>query len=204
MDLFCEFSWCVHRHHHHHHHHRAPPSAPVLFSLSIVIQEPSMPTIAGTNTAIITITLTLPTTRNDGTALSLGEIASATLLRDSGSGPSPLGSPSIGPFSGPTVTITDASPATGTDTYSFFVTDTAGTQGDTSAPASVTVEGVTPLAPPAAGTLTAVSNAVTPPAPPAPPTVVSTVTNADGSVTTTFSDGTSSTTPAPTPPATST
>ena len=126
-----------------------------------------MPTIAGANTPTITITLTFPTTRNDGTDLALSEIQSATLLRDSGSGATPLGSPSIGPFSGPTLTLTDSSPASGTDTYSFFVTDTAGTPGDTSAPVSVTIEGQTPLAPPAAGTLTAVANAapVTTPAP---------------------------------------
>lgn len=114
--------------------------------------------IAGVITPVITITLTLPNTRVDGTTLNLSDIASATILRDSGSGP--VAQPVInGPFNSESVVTTDASPASGTDIYSFFVTDTAGTVGVTSAPVSVTVTGSTPLAQPAAGTLTAVAAA---------------------------------------------
>jgi hypothetical protein len=148
-------------HRHHHHHHRAPLSAPELADITITFKESTMASIAGSNVPVIALTATLPTTRVDGTAAALSEIASITFLRDSGSGPSPLGSPVAGPFSGPTVSASDASPATGTDTYSFFATDTAGTQGVTSPPVSVTVAGAQPLAQLSAGTMTAVSNAGT-------------------------------------------
>jgi hypothetical protein len=140
-------------HRHHHHHRKAPPSAP---RLSAVAVEENFMAIAGSNTPVITLTLTLPTTRNDGTALALTEIQSATILRDTGSGPASL-QVLPGPFSGATAVATDASPASGADTYSFFVTDTAGTQGDTSLPVSITVSGAPVLAPPSAGTLTAVA-----------------------------------------------
>ena len=113
--------------------------------------------IAGSNVPVIQVTLTLPSARVDGTALALTEIASATILRDSGAGPAPLGSVISGPFSSSTVLASDTSPATGSDIYSFYVTDTAGTQGVTSTPVTVTVAGATPLAAPAAGTLTAVA-----------------------------------------------
>jgi hypothetical protein len=142
----------------HHHHHRARLSAPELHHISITFKESPM-AIAGTNTPVIALTITLPTTRIDGTAAPLSQIASVTILRDSGSGPVALGSVIAGPFSGPTVSSTDAAPATGTDTYSFFATDTAGTQGVTSAPVSVTVAGQAPLAQLSAGSMTAVSSA---------------------------------------------
>lgn len=125
--------------------------------------------IAGSNVPVITLTITLPTTRVDGTAAPLSQIGSVTILRDSGSGPVPLGSIINGPFSGPTVTSNDAAPATGTDTYSFFATDTAGVQGVTSAPVSVTVAGAPPLAQLSAGSMTAVSSASAPTG--VPPTI---------------------------------
>ena len=112
--------------------------------------------ISGVTLPTVDLTLTLPTTRTDGTALALTEIQSATILRDPGSGPTTL-QVMPGPFSGATATFADVSPATGTDVYSFFVTDTAGTVGLTSLPVTVTVVGVTPLAPPSAGTLTAIA-----------------------------------------------
>jgi hypothetical protein len=113
--------------------------------------------LAGVNTPVIALTITLPTTRIDGTAAPLTQIQSVSILRDSGTGAVPLGSVIVGPFSGPTVSATDASPATGTDTYSFFATDTAGLAGVTSPPVSVTVAGAPPLAQLSAGTMTAVA-----------------------------------------------
>jgi hypothetical protein len=100
--------------------------------------------------------LTLPTTRVDGTALALTQIQSATILRDPGTGPVIL-TTLAGPFSGATALFTDVSPATGSDIYSFYVTDTAGTVGVTSLPVTVTVVGTPVLAQPSAGTLTAVA-----------------------------------------------
>jgi hypothetical protein len=138
---------------HKHHHHRAPPSAPYLSN--ITIKETSM-SITGVVLPIIDLTLTLPTTRNDGSALAVTEIQSATILRDPGTGAVTL-TVLPGPFSGATAIFADVQPATGTDIYSFFVTDTNGKQGDTSLPVSVTVTGVPAAAPPSAGTLTAIA-----------------------------------------------
>jgi hypothetical protein len=157
---------------HRHRHHRARLSAPELHHITITFEDHPM-AIAGSNVPVITLTITLPTTRVDGTAAPLSQIGSVTILRDSGSGPVPLGSVINGPFSGPTVGSTDAAPATGTDTYSFFATDTTGTQGVTSAPVSVTVAGAPPLAQLSAGSMTAVSSAAGGTTPPAgvPPTI---------------------------------
>lgn len=152
-----EFEEYLYRYQCHHPHHHRRPSAPVISSINIDFKETHMATVAGVNTPTITITLTLPTTRVDGTALSLSEIASATVLRDSGSGPAPL-STTNGPFSSGTVVLNDPAPATGSDIYSFFVTDTAGTIGATSAPVTITVTGTPVLAQPSAGTLTAVAS----------------------------------------------
>jgi hypothetical protein len=150
----------------HHDHHRARPCAPYLSQ--ITIKEKPMPTIAGVTLPIVDLTLTLPTSRVDGTALALTEIQSATILRDPGTGVATL-TVLNGPFSGATATFTDISPATGSDVYSFFVTDTAGTQGVTSPPVTVKVAGTPTLAQPAAGTLTAVAQIpVVPLAPVAP------------------------------------
>lgn len=138
---------------HHHPHRKARAIAPTL--AGITFKERPM-AIAGVTLPTVDITLTLPTQRKDGTDLALNEIQSATILRDPGTGVSTLTTLN-GPFNGPTATFADVAPATGSDVYSFFVTDTAGTQGDTSAPVTVTIVGQTPLAPPAAGTLTAVA-----------------------------------------------
>src|ERR1017187_9675751 len=146
--------------HHHRHHHRARLSAPELTDITITFKESPM-AIAGSNVPVITLTITLPTTRIDGTAAPLSQIQSVTVLRDSGSGPVALGSVIAGPFSGATVSASDASPATGTDTYSFFATDTAGLAGVTSPPVSVTVAGAPALAQLSAGTMTAVAHAGT-------------------------------------------
>jgi hypothetical protein len=115
-----------------------------------------MSSIPGVLLPIIDLTLTLPTTRVDGTALALTQIQSATILRDPGTGPVIL-TTLAGPFSGATALFTDVSPATGSDIYSFYVTDTAGTVGVTSLPVTVTVVGTPVLAQPSAGTLTAVA-----------------------------------------------
>ena len=140
---------------HHKHHHRRP-DAPYLSQ--ITIKEKHMPTIAGVTLPVVDLTLTLPTTRVDGTALALTEIQSATVLRDPGTGVATL-TVLNGPFNGATATFADVSPATGSDVYSFFVTDTAGTQGVASPPVTVKVTGSPVLAQPAAGTLTAVARA---------------------------------------------
>lgn len=108
----------------------------------------------------VVLTATLPTTRKGGGALAPSEIASVTFLRDTGSGgPGPIASVK-GPFTD-TVAFTDAAPVIGTSSYLFFVTDTNGLQGETSAPATVTVAQPAPPPPPpdqtpSAGTLTAV------------------------------------------------
>lgn len=115
-------------------------------------------TIKGVALPTIDLTLPLPTTRKDGTELPVSEIQSVTVLRDSGTGPAEI-SVLKGPFNGDTANCTDPSPTAGSDIYSYFVTDTAGTKGDTSLPVSITVTGEKPLSPPAAGTLKAVAKA---------------------------------------------
>ena len=110
--------------------------------------------IAGTQLPTVDLTITFPTTRTDGSELAVGQIQSATILRDSGPGAATL-TILNGPFSSGTATFADVSPLTGSDVYSFYVTDTAGTQGITSPPVTVSVVGQAPLAAPAAGTLTA-------------------------------------------------
>lgn len=121
-----------------------------------------MASIAGVIVPTVGIVLTLPTTRQDGTSADPSEIQSATILRDPGTGPATL-TVLPGPFSAATATYTDAAPATGSDIYSFFCTDTFGTQGATSVPVSVSITGVTVPAALAAGTLTATANVSAPP-----------------------------------------
>jgi hypothetical protein len=104
-----------------------------------------------------TISIVLPTTRVDGTALALTEIASVTLSKAVGSGTSSVLSTQTGPFTSASVTVTDASPDFGqTDNYSATVTDV---EGNVSA-AGTTSVAVPPsvLAAPSAPTLTAVFN----------------------------------------------
>jgi hypothetical protein len=113
-----------------------------------------MDSIAGVYTPTIDLVLTLPTKRGDGSALAASEIQSVTVLRDSGSGPKEL-IVLPGTFNGATALYTDPSPASGGETYSFYVTDTAGARGATS-PAVVMKGSIPVKAPPAAGVMTAV------------------------------------------------
>jgi hypothetical protein len=147
---------CWHPWKHHKHHHKSRPTAPRL--TGITIKEKPMPSIVGVTLSTVDIVVTLPTTRVDGTDLANSEIQSVTILRDPGTGVGTLTTLN-GPFNGATALFSDVSPATGSDVYSFFVTDTAGTQGVTSPSVTVTIEGQTPLAQPAAGTLTAIARA---------------------------------------------
>lgn len=110
--------------------------------------------IAGVSLPIVELTIPLPKVRKDGTELALGDIQSITILRDAATLTT-----LPGPFSGDTVNFTDPSPATGTDLYSYFATDTAGLAGERSAPVAITVTGLPPKSPPAAGTLKAVAKA---------------------------------------------
>lgn len=139
----------------HRSHHNPRPRAPRLSGIRI--KEKPMATIAGVTLPVVDLTLTLPTTRVDGTALANTQIQSVTILRDPATGTPATLTTLTGPFSGATALFTDVSPATGSDVYSFFVTDTAGTQGLTSPPVTVTIAGAPQLAAPAAGTLSAVA-----------------------------------------------
>jgi hypothetical protein len=108
----------------------------------------------------VTVQITLPTTRAGvADANAPSDIASVTILRDIGDGNGPQTLTVVqGPFTTPTVSFTDASPATGSDAYSAFVIDTQvpPVQGATSAPASATITPV--LAPFDAPTVTVTVN----------------------------------------------
>jgi len=106
----------------------------------------------------VAVTITLPTTRVDGSALALSEIASVVLSKAVGSSAAVVVDNVAGPFTDPTVTYTDANPDFGqVDNYSAVVTDV---EGNTSAAgtASVTIP-PSQLAAPSAPTLTAVFTA---------------------------------------------
>jgi len=104
-----------------------------------------------------TVTINLPDTRTDGSALALTDIASFTLTKAVGSAAAATLETVQGPFTSATQTFTDSSPDFGqTDNYSCTVTDV---EGNTSAAGTVSV--VVPpsqLAAPSAPTLTAVFN----------------------------------------------
>ncbi len=103
------------------------------------------------------VTITLPTTRTDGTALALTEIASVVLSKAVGSGAATVIDTVTTPTTA-TVTFTDTSPDFGqTDNYSAVVTDV---EGNTSAAgvASVVVP-ASVLAAPSAPVVTAVFTA---------------------------------------------
>jgi hypothetical protein len=105
----------------------------------------------------VTVTITLPTTRTDGTALSLSEIASVVLSKSAGTGAASVVDTVASPTS-PQVNFTDASPDFGqTDNYSCVVTDV---EGNSSAAGTASVA-VPPsaLAAPSAPTVSAVFNA---------------------------------------------
>lgn len=101
------------------------------------------------------VTITLPTTRTDGTALALTEIASLVLSKAVGSAAASVVDTVSAPFTAATVAYTDASPDFGqTDNYSATVTDVEGNVSAAGS-ASVSVPAST-LAAPSAPTLTAV------------------------------------------------
>jgi hypothetical protein len=100
------------------------------------------------------VTITLPTTRTDGTALALTEIATVILSKAVGTGAPVVVQSSAPPF-GPTIQFSDSGPDAGeTDNYSAVVTDV---EGNTS-PAGTASVVVPPsaLAAPSAPSLTAV------------------------------------------------
>src|ERR1700688_3164555 len=105
--------------------------------------------LPGVVVPVIDLTITLPDKRADGSALAASDVESVTILRNSVEW-----NTIPGPFSGP-IHMSDSSPTTGQDTYTFYVTDTAGVRSDVSAAASVTVSSDPPKAPPGVGTLTA-------------------------------------------------
>ncbi len=102
------------------------------------------------------VTIVLPTTRVDGSALALTEIASVVLTKAAGSNPAAV----VDTIASPTtasVTYTDSSPDFGqTDNYSATVTDV---EGNVSA-AGMTSIAIPPstVAAPSAPTLTAAFN----------------------------------------------
>ena len=101
------------------------------------------------------VTITLPSTRTDGTALALTEIASLVLSKAVGSAAATVIDTVSAPFTAPSVTYTDSSPDFGnTDNYSATVTDV---EGNVSAAGSASVT-IPPsaLAAPSAPTLTAI------------------------------------------------
>jgi hypothetical protein len=117
--------------------------------------------IQGVVLPAVDLTITLPKTRKDGSELALSDIKSVTILRNSADW-----KVLEGQFSA-TVNVADLAPATGSDTYSFYVTDTAGVRSDVSPAATVTV-GEPLKAPASTGTLTAVTHEPKEPAKPSP------------------------------------
>lgn len=132
------------------------------------------PPAAGTLSAIFTLSgdsdmttavlvATIPTLRQDGTVLAATDIASITFQKTSLTGTPPVAGPQLSlavnsaspPGSGLTpaqITFSDVSSLDG-DSYTFFVTDSAGNIGALS---NAVVNGIAPvLSAPAAGTLTA-------------------------------------------------
>ena len=100
------------------------------------------------------VTITLPTTRTDGSALALSEIASVTLTKAVGAGAAAVLETVPTPAT-EILTFTDSAPDVGgTDNYAATVTDV---EGNVSAAgtASVNVPAST-LAPPSAPTVAAV------------------------------------------------
>ena len=101
----------------------------------------------------VVLTITLPTTRSDASAATPADVASITVNRDVGAGPVLL-TTIAGPFTALTATFNDASPVAGSDSYTAFCTDQAGTVGETSSSATVSI--TAPLAALSAPTITAV------------------------------------------------
>jgi hypothetical protein len=105
--------------------------------------------ISGVYAPVVDLVFTLPKTRTDGSALALTDIASVTVLRNSIEWQTLQG-----PLKEP-VKVSDAGATPGVDTYSFYVTDTAGVRSNVSPVAAVSVSKEPPKAPPATGTVTA-------------------------------------------------
>ena len=116
----------------------------------------------GVHTPVIDLLVTLATKRKDGSALAASDIGSVTILRNA------VELTTLhGPFNGP-VKYADASPG-GTDTYSFYVTDSAGVCSDVSNAVSVVVSNDPVKAAPAVGTITAIVHGAKVPVVPAAP-----------------------------------
>lgn len=106
----------------------------------------------------VTVAITLPSTRVDGSALALTDIASYTVSKSAGSGASAVLATAAGPFSAAAQTYIDTAPDFGqTDNYSVTVTDV---EGNVSAAGTASVA-IPPsaLAAPSAPTVTATFNA---------------------------------------------
>jgi hypothetical protein len=79
----------------------------------------------------VTLTIALPTTREDGSAVRPADIASLNIFRaDGANAAKPVGS-LAGPFATPTVTYTDHNAPSGTDGYSCDGVE-KGKEGDVS------------------------------------------------------------------------
>jgi hypothetical protein len=138
-----------HRHHHHHYHPNVPPSAP---RQTVQLNQ-------GSTMATATIVDVLPTTRQDGSALAITDIASITFQKASLAGSPPvLGAPVVlatnsaasGGLTTAQLTFVDPTPLPG-DSYTSFVTDVQGHIGQASSPPFVVPA---TLSPPSAPTQT--------------------------------------------------
>jgi hypothetical protein len=130
---------------HRHHHRKAPPRAPRV--------KAKFRKQRGKYMSSTLVTIVLPTTRTDGTALALSDIASVVLSKAVGAATATVVDTVTAPTTG-TVTFVDTSPDFGqTDNYSAVVTDV---EGNTSAAGTASVA-VPPsvLAAPSAPTVTA-------------------------------------------------
>jgi hypothetical protein len=149
-------------HHHRHFHHRRhfhrcqdferQPAPPTLSAVFTNDYTPAMEYIMSTTT----VTVTLPTTRADGSALALSAIASVVLTKAAGSGAAVVVDTVNAPATA-SIVFTDTAPDFGqTDTYSATVTDI---EGNVSAPGSTSINvPASTLAKPSAPTLAAVFN----------------------------------------------
>jgi len=104
----------------------------------------------------VTLTIALPTTREDGSAVSPADIASLNIFRaDGANAPKPVGS-LAGPFSTPTVTFTEHNVPSGNEGYSCDGVE-KGKEGDVSDVFPVVV--AAPLAKLAAPTIVSATQA---------------------------------------------
>lgn len=103
----------------------------------------------------VLITVTLPTTRVDGSAIALTDIDSVIIFKAVGPAAAAALTTLHGPFTTPTVTFTDSTPDVGQDdNYSADVVDTAGNTSGISNVVDISVPA--PLAAPSAPTVAAV------------------------------------------------